>query len=103
MRIAIDFDGTIVKQVLYPSIKYEFMPDAETVIRTLALKHTLILNTARYGWYRIPALIFIKRRHLPIQVPIFNKKCVADIYIDDHNLYCKGIDWLEIEKEIDNE
>ena len=28
-------------------------------------------------------------------------KIVANIYIDDRNLFCQGVDWFEIEKYFD--
>lgn len=63
MRIAIDFDGTIVsEETAYDDLEtpIEFMPGAESALRLLAASHELILyssrsNTAaRLDWRRNP-------------------------------------------------
>ena len=99
--VALDFDGTVIKKCDFPCLKYEFKKDAKEVINYLHSKGVVfILNTARYTWYRWPAFIFIWKNKLPIKINIFNKKPDADIYIDDKNLGCKGINWKNIEKEL---
>ena len=101
MIIAIDFDGTIVEDNKYPCIKYKFKEYAKEAINNIAKKHNLILCTARYGWYILPAIWFIRKNKLPIK--IYKGKPYADIYIDDKNLGCKDINWKNIEKELLNE
>lgn len=101
MIIAIDFDGTIVKDNKYPSLKYELQENCKEVLNNLSKKHQLVLCTARRTWYFIPAVIFIKKHKLPVK--IYYGKPFANVYIDDKNLNCNKIDWLEIEKEINNE
>lgn len=101
MKVAIDFDKTLVKSIEYPSFDYEFVENSEDVIRRLSKKGiTFLLNTARSGWYRLPAIYFIKRNKLPVKCSLLNKKPKAKLYIDDSNIFCNKIDWLEIEKEI---
>ena len=101
MKIAIDFDGTLVEPSKFPTFKYQFKPHAEEVIRWFGkLGISMVLNTARYTWYRLPAILFIKKNKLPIKVQWINKKPQADLYIDDANIFCNGIDWLKIEKEV---
>lgn len=101
MKIAIDFDGTLVKHTKFPTFKYEFMPHAKEVIMKFhELGIEMILNTGRYTWYRIPAFLFIIKNRLPIKFTLFNKKPQTDLLIDDCNIFCKKIDWLKIEKEV---
>ena len=103
MIVAIDFDGTLVEQAVYPQIKYKLKPNAETVILRLSkMGINFKLNTARTTWYRLPAIWFIKKNKLPIETFLFNQKVVADVYIDDRNLFCKEINWLKIEEELLN-
>lgn len=101
MVVAVDFDGTLVKPVPYPEMCYELNDNAETVIRRLNEKGvTFVLFTARYGWWRLPAIRCIKKNKLPIKILWRNKKPRADLYVDDHNIFCDKIDWLEVEQEI---
>ena len=103
MIVGIDFDGTLVEQIQYPCLTYKLKPNAKEVIERLSKKGIIFrLNTARTTWYRLPCIWFIWRNKLPIQTYLFNQKVVADIYVDDRNLYCKNIDWLDIEKELNN-
>ena len=99
--VALDFDGTIIEKVDFPCIRYTFKKDAKKIIKELHKNgFYFILNTARYGWYRLPAIWFIWKHKLPVKIQVFNKKPDADIYIDDKNLGCKGIDWKEIRKTL---
>lgn len=98
MTIAIDFDGTIIENVKYPALRYKFKPHAKQVLTRLAKHHKLVLCSARYGWYMIYGILFIKYHKLPIHIHF--GKPVADVYIDDKNLDSEKIDWLEIEKKI---
>lgn len=101
MVVAVDFDNTLIKSIKYPSMKYILIENAEDVIRRLNRRGIVfVLNTARSGWYRLPAIFFIKKRKLPIKCNLFNKKPKAKIYIDDSNIFCQEINWLKIEKEI---
>lgn len=101
MKIAIDFDGTLVEPSKFPTFKYKLKPNAKEVLNRLSKKGIVfILNTARYTWYRLPAIYYIKKNKLPIQTHLFNKKPQCDLYVDDANIFCKEIDWLKIEKEI---
>lgn len=108
MRIAIDFDGTIIKnvelpvekQLFYKYTDYEFVDGCEDAIRSIAKKHELVLCSSRYGWYRIPMIMFIKSKKLPIRVYILNTKPAADVYVDDKNYGGIPIDWEEIKKNV---
>ena len=97
LKIAIDFDGVIVEQPNYPELNYKFVDGAkEAILELHDLGYEFILNTGRYGWYRLPALWFIYKNNLPIKTTLFNKKPQADIFIDDRNIFCEKIDWIEI-------
>ena len=101
MIVAVDFDGTLVEQVNYPCLQYKLKPNAKEVILRLSKKGFIFrLNTARTTWYRLPAILFIWKNKLPVETFLFNQKAIADIYIDDKNIFCKEIDWLKIEKEL---
>lgn len=63
--------------------------------------HKLILCSARYGWYRELARGFIMAHNLPIEVPKSRLKPSCDIYIDDRNIFCDGINWKKIVNEIE--
>lgn len=99
MLIGVDFDGTIVKDSSFPSFKYTFIDNAEYTINKLHDDgHTFVLCTARYGWYILPAFWFIIKNKLPIK--LHYGKPEADIYIDNKNLGCTGINWNNIYKEV---
>lgn len=101
MLLAIDFDGTIVDFADTPfTTKYKFKENCKEVIERLSKNHELVLNTSRFGIRRFYAIRFIHKNKLPIKIPLFSRKVVADIYIDDKNLECEQIDWLIIEKLI---
>lgn len=98
MIIAVDFDGTLIEDIQYPSTDYILKPGVEEVINNLVKNHTIVLCTARYGWYFWDAVQFIQKIKLPILIQ--QGKPVADIYIDDKNLNCSRIDWYEILDQI---
>lgn len=102
MIVAVDFDNTLIDTIDYPSINYKLLPNAREVITYLHdVKNVEFrINTSRTGWFRLPVIWFIWKEKLPIKTYLFNKKVRADIYVDDSNLYCEKIDWLEIQTEI---
>lgn len=101
MLVAIDFDGTLIEPFFYPDKQYKLKPHAKGVLNRLAKKGVKFeLFTARYGWRRIPPIVFCKKEKLPIKTSLFNKKPPADLYIDDRSIFCEEIDWLKIEGEI---
>lgn len=101
MKVAVDFDRTLIGWFEFPFGDYKMLDNAEKVIKNLSKKGVEFeLYTARYGWLKWKAIWFIKKNKLPIKTKLSNRKPKADLYIDDHNIFCKKIDWLEIEKEI---
>lgn len=102
MTIGIDFDGTMIEEVTYPSTEMKPFPYALSSIKKLArMGHKMVLCSARYGWYRELAHGFIMAHNLPIEVPKSRLKPNCDIYIDDRNIFCDGINWLKIVNEIE--
>lgn len=59
-----------------------------------------MLSSARYGWYRKLAREFIDEHDLPIEVPAARLKPQCDVFVDDRNLGCGGIDWLRITRQL---
>lgn len=97
MRIAIDFDGTIVEHA-FPKIGKE-IPDSFDILKKLQAEgFILILWTSRYGKLLDEAVDFCRSRGLGFYAVNRNhpdeslnpvdasRKILADIYIDDRNL-----------------
>jgi hydroxymethylpyrimidine pyrophosphatase-like HAD family hydrolase len=97
MRIAVDFDGTIVEHK-YPKIG-KLMPFAiETLIELQKQGYELVLWTYRAGKYLDEAVEFCRERGLEFYAVNKNspdeildecnisRKIYADIYIDDRNI-----------------
>ncbi|MBO7315737.1 MAG: hypothetical protein J6U44_01035 [Paludibacteraceae bacterium] len=95
MRIAVDFDGTIVQHA-YPLIGKEIPFAIETLKRLQAEDHHLIiLWTVRTGKALDEAVEFCRKKGLEFYAVNQNdpdeqisetKKVIADVYIDDRNL-----------------
>lgn len=95
MKIAVDFDGTVVDNA-YPKIG-KVKPFAfETLKQLMADGHTLILWTCRQGSLLDQAVEFCKaagvvfyavNSNYPEESPSDNlaRKITADLFIDDHN------------------
>ena len=102
MIIAVDFDDTLVEKLPFPQINYTLKKDAKEVITSLASKGVIfVLHTARYGWWRLPAIYYIKKQKLPIKIKYINRKIRADLYIDDKNYPKQEINWKKIEKYVE--
>lgn len=96
MRIAVDFDGTIVEH-RYPEIGREQLFAFETLKELQKQDHQLILWTYRSGEELEQALAFCRERGLEFYAANRNypeekweedvpRKIQADVYIDDRNL-----------------
>ncbi|MCQ2975700.1 MAG: hypothetical protein MJ211_12935 [Bacteroidales bacterium] len=106
MKIAVDFDGTIVENA-YPSIGKP-LPFAFQTLKMLSKEHQLILWTCREGDLLTNAVDFCKNNGVEFYAVNKNfpeednpkcRKIDADIYIDDRNL--DGIpDWGVIWQKI---
>ena len=103
--VAIDFDGTITKENVFPDIG-ELREHVKEAIDTIAKNNTVCIWTCRADAYAIAAYNFLNLKNITFSY--FNKsphdiinpngrKIIADIYIDDRNLFA-NIDWYKIEK-----
>lgn len=112
MIISIDFDGTIVREK-WPEIGRP-IPGALAAIRKLhAAGHTIIINSCRAQAPELAMREWLEE-HLPGCIDYINenslerttryggdcRKISADIYIDDKNIFCEGINWKDILEEI---
>ncbi|WP_287656331.1 BT0820 family HAD-type phosphatase [Bacteroides sp.] len=114
MRIAIDFDGTIVEH-RYPRIGKEIPFAIATLKQLQTERHLLVLWTVREGKLLDEALDFCRKRGLEFYAVNANhpeeevrndmtspcRKVVADLYIDDLNVG-KLPDWGAIYEMIHN-
>lgn len=112
IRIAIDFDGTVVRH-RFPEIGEE-VPESARVIRRLSdAGHLLLLWSCRSGRFHDDAMAWLRSRDLRLQVcewcpPVVAyrpPKMVADIYLDDRSLGVPltteddpVVDWLAVER-----
>lgn len=98
MRIAVDFDGTIVEHK-YPYIGKEIPFAIDTLKRLAEERHKLVLWTVREGRLLDEAVAFCKERGLefyainqdePDNVPVKSNHCSrklkVDLFIDDRNV-----------------
>lgn len=96
MKIAIDFDGTIVEHA-FPAIGKEKLFAFDTLRELQKQKHQLILWTSRVGKELDEAIDFCRARgvefyavnkNYPEEVcdETISRKIVADVYIDDRNI-----------------
>ena len=108
MVIAIDFDGTITKENLFPKIG-ELRKNVIDVIKNLQNHgHKCVLWTCREGKYLIEARNLLESKGLimdgintsPYDHINQGRKMIADLYIDDRNIFAGEIDWKAIEKHI---
>lgn len=112
MKIAIDFDGTIVEDN-YPLIGKPKMFVFET-LRELQKKHELILWTCRQGRYLKEAVDFCEKNNVHFyavnknfpeeeyEEGYFMRKIDADMFIDDRN-FGGFAGWSEIYQSINGE
>jgi hydroxymethylpyrimidine pyrophosphatase-like HAD family hydrolase len=93
MKIAVDFDGTIV-EAAYPAIGEEKIFAFQTLLELQKKGHQLILWTSRVGKELDEAVEYCKKRGLEfyavnknypeeIMDDTISRKIVADLYIDD--------------------
>ncbi len=96
MKIAVDFDGTLVEHE-YPDIGKEKLFAFETLGQLQKKGHQLILWTIRTGKELDDAIEFCRKRGIEFYAVNRNypeeefvedqpRKILADIYIDDRNL-----------------
>lgn len=112
MKIAVDFDGTIVEN-LYPDIGEEKVFAFETLKQLQKRGHQIILWTYRSGKELDDAVEFCKKHGLEFYAVNKNypeekpsdglpRKINADVYIDDRNLG-GYIEWGKVWQLLTNE
>lgn len=109
--ISVDFDGCLVDDA-FPMIGDLKPYAAEVLKKWLAEGHYIIINSCRAGDREKDMREFLDGRgifydainnNLQERILRFGsdtRKISADVYIDDKNIFCHNIDWLEIEREI---
>lgn len=102
MRIALDFDGTVVENGSYPGIG-EGLGAIPTLLRIQELGARIFLWTCRGGQELEDAQKYLLKRGIALNVPVFlpgSEKPLADLYIDDRGLGApltpKGLDWQAV-------
>lgn len=103
--IAIDFDGTITKESVYPQMG-EMRQDAIKVIKELSKHYILCLWTCRSGSFLVEAINALKKNGVKFDyinnspiTPPSTRKIIADYYIDDR-VITSSVDWKKIRKEL---
>lgn len=112
MKIAVDFDGTLVEHK-YPAIGEKKLFAFETLRELQKRGDTLILWTYRYGRLLDEAVEFCRKNGVEFYAVNRNypeeefdelqmsRKIDADVYIDDRNIGVNGdIDWSEICRQL---
>ncbi|MAZ37697.1 hydrolase [Salibacteraceae bacterium] len=109
MRIAVDFDGTIVEHQ-YPRIGRPIQNAVEVLKKLNAAGHTLIMWTYRHGSTLEDAVQYCKSNGVDFYAINANEPgehwkagssrlVNADVFIDDRNV--GGLmDWSQVEKEL---
>lgn len=101
--VAVDFDGTITKNSSYPIIG-QLREHCKETIDFIRKKNIVVLWTCRCGKFLNEAINFLDENNIAVDfVNCINssnrdksRKLNADIYIDDRNIFCNEINWLQI-------
>ena len=107
MVIAIDFDGTITDKNIFPEIG-AFKEHALVAIQNFQKHgHKVVMWTCREGYYLDAARESLLKVGIEMDGYNFSpyqlqsRKIVADIYIDDKNVFMvDDVDWYKIEEYI---
>ena len=105
--VAVDFDGTITKDNRFPDVIGVVRDGCKEAIDYIRQKNKVVLWTCRCGEYLDEAVRFLQENG--IEVDAVNddicgkygktdRKIMADIYIDDKNIFCTEVDWAEIKR-----
>lgn len=107
MVIAIDFDGTITDKNIFPEISKPKEYAFEAIKNIQAAGHKIILWTCRYGKSLEDAKNWLAKNNIKLDAynenlyPLESRKIVADVYIDDKNVFMvDAVDWHKIEEYI---
>lgn len=98
MIVSVDFDGTITQSSDPTNSGFnKIRPDCKRVMDVLScLGVEFVLLTGRKPEWVSEAVKLCKKWNLPIDTSTPNTKRICDVYIDDKNLGCVGIDWKVI-------
>ena len=109
MVIAIDFDGCITEKNIFPEIGKAREHAFEAIRQFQKLGHQVVLWTCREGEHLVNAINWLLQNNIKMDgynanlYPIYSKKIVADVYIDDKNVFMvDDVDWYKIEEYILN-
>lgn len=103
--VAIDFDGTVTKENLYPKIG-ELREGVVDAINTIAKNNVVCIWTCREGKELDQAYNFLNYKNITfhyINASPYDslnpkmRKIIADYYIDDRNIFMK-VDWKKIKQ-----
>lgn len=98
LTVSVDFDGTITRSSDPNSADFNRIKDfCHSTIVDLSKKGVkfILLTGRRPEWVK-EAVQLCKKWGLPIDTSTPNTKRISDVYIDDRNLGCTGIDWQVI-------
>ena len=104
MVVAIDFDGTITKDNDFPHNIGVLRDGCKEAIDYIRERHKVVIWTCRSGEYLEEMVKFLQDNGIAydgINADIYHKtdrKIMADIYIDDKNIFCDAIDWAKIKE-----
>ena len=98
LTVSVDFDGTITKSSDPSSSDFNVLrpwcKESMSLLSELGVKFYLL--TGRRDEYTQEAIDLCKKWKLPIDLSAPHRKIITDVYIDDNNLGCTGIDWSAI-------
>ena len=105
--VAVDFDGTITKDNRFPEVIGVVRDGCKEAIDYIRQKNKVVLWTCRCGEYLDEAIRFLQENGIEVDAvndDIYGKygktdrKIMADIYIDDKNIFCTEVDWAEVKR-----
>lgn len=105
--VAVDFDGTITKDNRFPGVIGVVRDGCKETIDYIRQKNKVVLWTCRCGEYLDEAVRFLQENGIEVDgvnEDIYGKygktdrKIMADIYIDDKNIFCNEVDWAEVKR-----
>ena len=102
--VAVDFDGTITKDNKFPENIGVVRDGCKEAIEYIRQNNKVVVWTCRCGKYLDEAVEFLKANEIEVDgintdiYPATDRKIMADVYIDDKNIFCNEIDWYEIKR-----
>lgn len=102
--VAVDFDGTITKDNKFPENIGVVRDGCKEAIEYIRQNNKVVVWTCRCGKYLDEAVEFLKANEIEVDgintdiYPATDRKIMADVYIDDKNIFCNEIDWYKIKR-----